>query len=205
MVRPTSESENWKIARDRTACTRPGCPLPTADAWNALLEFPDCVRRDLCDTCFAERCQELGEDAEPIYWRVRRRVHGVQRTGPVLDLEGLRGLFDRLGAVAAGEAGGREVVDGTSDSEDLDADADAQRRQQFAELRYFVALLLVRKRSLKIVDPRNEDEELADLIVVDPKDSEMDPVALYAPPLDTDRLSGLKDELLAALDEMGEG
>lgn len=165
--------EAWKIHRDRSACKRPGCPLPTASEYFAVLELPACQRRDLCATCF-QQLEQQGQ-AQPIYWKARRKEG--ERRGPTLDLVSLRVLFDRLGEVEGDQA---------------------------QSLRYFVALLLLRKRVLKMVDAKTAEQERADLVVVDPKVEGMQPVALFAPELDTERMAGLKDELLAALDETQE-
>ena len=66
-------------------------------------------------------------------------------------------------------------------------------------LRYLVALLLLRKRVLKMADPRNPAEERSDLLVIDPKVEGMEPVALTAPSLGPDALATLKVELAAAV------
>ncbi len=165
--------EQWKIVKDRAKCTQSGCPLGSTLEYIAVLELPSCVRRDLCERCFADRVRQEGE---PLYWRGRRR-HANK--GPTLDLASLRQLFDRLGE-----------VDG----------ADPEKAATAGGLRYLVALLLLRKRVLKMVDAETEADEAADLVVVDPKVDGMRPVALFAPELDTERLSTLKDELLAAIE-----
>jgi hypothetical protein len=118
---------------------------------------------------------EQESDVPPIYWKARRKV---ARKGPVLDLVSLKLLFDRLG--------------------EREADDTA------AGLRYFVALLLLRKRIVKLVDATTPEEEAADLVVADPKRPEAPPVPLFAPELDDDRLAGLKQELIAAIGEPGE-
>lgn len=162
--------EGWKIHRDRSACEKPGCPLAAASEYYAILELPDCTRRDVCGACFEQLVAT--SDRRPIYWKARRREGG--RRAPTLDLVSLRVLFDALGEVEGEQASG---------------------------LRYFVALLLLRKRLLKIVDPQNASEEAADLVVIDPKVSDAPRVALVAPELDESRLANLKDELLAAIEE----
>lgn len=164
--------DEWKITRDRSGCERPGCPLPTASHWFAVLEFPACVRRELCEACFAEVERRAAEP--PVFWRAVRAKGG--RREPVLDLLSLRALFDRLGAV------------------------DDERARA---LRYFCALLLLRKRVLRMVPPRTAEQERADLVVVDPKLKEMEPVALSAPAVDLADLGAVKDELLAAIEEGG--
>jgi hypothetical protein len=160
--------EDWKINRDRTRCEKPGCPLPSQKTYTAVLELPSCVRRDLCDACFADYDRKCA--FPPVFWRATRRSSGSKE--PVLDLVSLRMLFDRLGQ-----------------TED----------EKARSLRYFVALLLIRKRALRMVHPRNAEEERADLVVVDPKLKEMEPVLLFAPPTVLDGLAGVKDELLAAI------
>ena len=162
-------AEDWKIQRDRRACDRPGCPLPTSKSWFAVLQWPECVRKDLCDACFQDHERRCG-DTPPIFWRALRKSSGSKE--PVLDLNSLRALFDRLGTV----------------------DDDRARA-----LRYFCTLLLLRKRVLKMVPPRTAEQERADLVVVDPKLKEMEPVALFAPAIDLADLSSIKDELLAAI------
>lgn len=165
-------TDEWKIQRDRTVCEKPGCPLPGSRSYFAVLEWPACVRRDLCDACFTDyerRCQGA---EPPIFWRAFRKAVGSKE--PVLDLASLRLLFDRLGTV----------------------DDDRAR-----SLRYFCALLLLRKRVLRMVKPRNAAEERADLVVADPKMKEVEPVALFAPAIDLSDLGAIKDELLAAIGE----
>jgi hypothetical protein len=162
--------EEWKITRDRRACERPGCPLATAPHHYAVLEFPACVRRDLCEACFAEL--ENRAETPLVYWRAPRKQTGSK--DPVLDLQSLRALFDRLGTV------------------------DDERARS---LRYFCALLLLRKRVLRIVPARTPEQERADLVVVDGKRPEMEPVALFAPAVDLADLGAIKEDLLAAIGE----
>lgn len=161
---------DWKITKDRTLCEKPGCPLPSAPSYYVVLEVPSCLRRDLCESCFKEL---PGGDQTPIFWKAERRADGSRVQ--VLDLASLRILFDRLGE-QEGEQDGDRV----------------------AGLRYFVALLLLRKRVLKMADPQDEEQERADLLLIDPKLPEMEPVALFAPG-DLADLEELKQELLAAL------
>ena len=167
-------TDDWKIQRDRRACDRPGCPLPTSKSWFAVLLWPECVRRDLCDACFQDHERKCAVGEAPMFWRALRKASGSKE--PVLDLNSLRVLFDRLGTV----------------------DDDRAR-----SLRYFCALLLVRKRVLRMVAPRNAEQERADLVVVDPKQKEMEPVALFTPAIDLANLGAIKDELLAAIGEGG--
>jgi hypothetical protein len=165
-------NDDWKIHRDRTACDKPGCPLPTSRSYFAVLEWPACVRRDMCDACFHDYERRCEASEPPIFWRALRKASGSKE--PVLDLASLRLLFDRLGAL------------------------DDERARA---LRYFCTLLLLRKRVLKMVAPRNAEQERADLVVVDPKMKEMEPVALFAPAIDLSDLGAVKDELLAAIGE----
>ncbi|MBL9077137.1 MAG: hypothetical protein JNL08_06530 [Planctomycetes bacterium] len=165
-------AEDWKIHRDKHGCTKPGCPLPTCRSYVAVLEWPACVRHELCDACFADHERRCQGAEPPIFWRALRKQAGSRE--PVLDLASLRLLFDRLGTV------------------------DDERARS---LRYFCALLLLRKRVLKMVAPRTAEQERADLVVVDPKQKEMEPVALFAPAIDLSDLSAIKDELLAAMGE----
>lgn len=165
--------EGWKIHRERSKCPEPGCPLPGADEYFAVLELPSCERHDLCATCFHRRAGQDGQSL--IFWKARRREG--ERRAPTIDLASLRVLFDRLGEVEGDEARG---------------------------LRYFVALLLLRKRVLRMVQPANLAEEAADLVVIDPKLQGAPRVSLVAPELQGDRMGRLKDELLAALAEQEE-
>jgi hypothetical protein len=184
--------DEWKIQRDREGCQKPGCPLPTSKSYFAVLEWgvgeakskdgkstgveiPVCIRRELCDACFQDHERKCPEDQPPVFWRAARKSSSSKE--PVLDLVSLRGLFDRLGKV----------------------DDDRARA-----LRYFCALLLLRKRVLKMVKPKTREQEQADLVVRDPKLKEMEPVALFAPAIDATDLSAVKDELLAAIGE-GDG
>ncbi len=180
--------EQWKIQRDRSraeVCSRGGCALAGQTEYVAVLELPECVRRQLCLTCFHELKAESGE--MPFHWKVRRRPDGQRQ--PVLDLVSLRALFDRLGEEPAEEPAEAEA--------DAEPEMDAKARSE--GLRYLVALLLLRKRALKMADPRNEAEERADLLVIDPKVEGMEPVALSAPSLGPEALATLKDELAAAV------
>ena len=186
-------ADEWKIQRDREGCEKPGCPLPTSKSYYAVLEWgvteakskdgkstglevPVCIRREMCDACFSDHERKCAEDQPPIFWRAMRKSSGSKE--PVLDLVSLRALFDRLGTV----------------------DDDRARA-----LRYFCALLLLRKRVLKMVKPKTREQEQADLVVRDPKLKEMEPVALFAPAIESTDMSAVKDELLAAIGETGEG
>lgn len=166
--------DEWKITRDRSGCDRPGCPLPSARQYFAVLEFPACVRRDVCDACFCD-LERRAEGQAIVYWRAVRKKSDSRE--PVLDLVSLRALFDRLAGV------------------------DDERARQ---LRYFCALLLLRKRVLKMVRPRTPEQERADLVVADPKAKEQEPFVLFAPAIDLDDLGKIKEELLAMLGE-GDG
>lgn len=163
--------DEWKIVKDRTACDKPGCPLTAAGDYYAILELPSCLRRDLCEPCFREL--EAGSGAQPLFWRGRRQ----EKKGPMFDLKSLRLLFDRLGE-----------------------EEDPEKVETARGLRYLVALILLRKRFLKMADAQNPEQEGADLLVVDPKVDGMEPVLLFAPDLEGDALGSLKEELLAVID-----
>ena len=168
--------EDWKIQRDRTGCEQPGCPLPGSSHYFAVLEFPECMRREMCDACFTERQGRAEKEQQPlVFWRAARKQNDSKE--PVLDLVSLRALFDRL------------------------ADVEDERARA---LRYFCALLLLRKRVLKMTRPRTKEQERADLVLKDPKIKDMEPVCLFAPPIDLDDLGSIKDDLLAAIGE-GDG
>lgn len=161
--------EQWKIHKAQENCQKPGCSLASDREYFSVLELPACIRRDLCATCFHSLQQEGG--VEPIFWRALRQEKG--RSGPRLDLNSLRFLFDRL------------------------ADEEAETAQG---LRYFVALLLLRKRVLRMVDARTSEQERADLLVIDPKVEGMEPVALLAPTEEAGDLGQIREELLALLE-----
>jgi len=165
-------AEEWKIPRDKKGCIKPGCPLPTSKSYFAVLEWPSCQRNDLCDACFHDYERRCQGGEPPIFWRALRKTTGSKE--PVLDLASLRVLFDRLAGI------------------------DDERARA---LRFFCTLLLVRKRVLRMVPPRTAEQERADLVVVDPKMKEMEPVLLFAPPIDLSNLGAIKDELLAAIGE----
>ena len=192
--------EQWKIHKDRVRCDKSGCPLLAEQEYFAILRLPDCVRLERCQSCFHELQQ--GGDAMPFHWRIRRAVDGKQQA--VLDLNSLRSLFDTLGEVGAEPDSGAEAPPSPpapQGSEDGGQDAgDAEDAGEVAGgLRYLVALLLIRKRRLKMVDALTPEQEAADLVVVDPKVEGMEPVALHAPSLDPERLAGLREELTAAI------
>lgn len=176
--------EPWRIHKDRTGCEKPDCPLARSAEYYVVLDLPDCVRRELCEPCFAERGA-----ANPFYWKARRHAAGKQHA--VLDLASLRQLFDRLGEPPAPVV----AEDGTDDPQ-----ATAEARRTAGDLRYLVALLLLRKRILRMVDATTPAQEAADLVIADPKMPEMEPVCLLAPDLSSERLGSLKEELLAALE-----
>lgn len=178
--------EQWRIHRDRGKCDKPGCPLAAEETYYAVLQLPECLRIERCTACFQELKAEAGE-ALPFHWQVRRKASG--KTEPVLDMDSLRQLFDALGRLPEPA----EAVEEAEESADEPA-------TDPAGLRYLVALLLLRKRRLKMVDARNPEEEAADLVVVDPKQPDMEPVALFAPELDPERLGGLREELMAAIE-----
>ena len=201
--------EQWRIHKDRTRCEKPGCTLAADPEFYAILQLPDCVRIERCLTCF----NELNASAEhaPFHWRVRRKDSGNKQ--PVLDLESLRRLFDRLGEPMASEDGVIDESDATVEEAPVLADeagGDVQDEEESdgtdasaraAGLRYLVALLLLRKRRLNMVDATNEIEERADLVVIDPKVEGMEPVALFAPALDPEGLDNLRIELMVAIGE----
>jgi hypothetical protein len=168
--------EQWKIVRDRAQAAAGCCSRTKPADTFAVLELPACIRRDLCPACLDElqRSQRAAGAKPPVFWRVRRKDGKREAT---LDLVMLRHLFDRLGE----EAGERP-----------------------AALRYFVALLLLRKRVLKMAEARDAEAEAADLVVFDPKAPTQPPVALFAPDLGEQNLEALKDELLAAASAIGE-
>lgn len=169
--------EQWKIVRDRAQSAAGCCARTKSDEAFAVLELPACVRRDLCPMCLEElrQAEDAAGKKPPVFWRVRRQEG---KREPVLDLIMLRHLFDRLGE----EPGERP-----------------------AALRYFVTLLLLRKRVLKVADATTPAEEAADLVVFDPKTPTQPPVALVAPDLSEASLDVLKDELLAAAGAVGDG
>ena len=182
-------SDEWKIQKDREGCQKPGCPLPTSRSYFAVLEWApvgskgkasdpeamSCIRRELCDACFQDHESKCAPEQPPIFWRAMRKVAGTKEL--VLDLQSLRMLFDRLATVS-----------------------DERARA----LRYFCALLLLRKRVLKMVKPKTREQEQADLVVRDPKLKESEPIALFAPAIDINELGAIKDELLAMLGEAGD-
>ena len=182
-------ADEWKIVRDREGCQKPGCPLAASKSYLAVLEWApvtqkvkgvetevmSCIRRELCDACFQDHERKADPEKPPIYWRAQRKVSTSKEV--VLDLQSLRMLFDRLGTV-----------------EDERARA----------LRYFCALLLLRKRVLKMAKPKTREQEPADLVLRDPKIKDMEPVCLVAPAINMDDLGAIKDELLAMLGDGSE-
>ena len=183
-------ADEWKIQRDREGCPKPGCALPSNSTYYAVLEWgvrevksksgkptgvevPACIRRDFCEVCFEVYRRQCPDDQPPIFWRAVHKSSGSKE--PVLDLVSLRALFDQLGTV------------------------DDERARA---LRYFCALLLLRKRVLKMAKPKSREQEQADLVVRDPKLKEMEPVALFAPAIEATDMSAVKDELLAAIGEI---
>ncbi len=169
-------NEGWRVGKGKDRCAGRGCALPPGAPYFALLNFLKTEEHGLQivreDLCeICFRSLERRSEDPPIFWRGRRKTG--KGNEPVLDLASLRVLFDRLGEVDEEKA---------------------------RSLRYFAALLLLRKRVLRMVDPRNEEEERADLVVIDPKAANPEPVALFAPDLDLDDMGALKDDLLAALE-----
>jgi hypothetical protein len=161
--------ETWKIRLEKTKCTRAGCPLPAAREYYALLALPECARRDVCAECFEEETRRKGERAL-VYWKARRQPG--ERKEPTLDVESLRALFWRLGEAEGERAAG---------------------------LRYLVALLLLRRRALRIARDAASQALDADLVVVDAARAGSGAVALRAPELGDGVLEELRGELLGAL------
>lgn len=186
-------ADEWKIHRDREGCQKPGCPLPTSKSYLAVLEWAlvtvkgtgknkgtesevmSCIRRELCDACFQDHERKCDADKPPIFWRAQRVVNTSKE--PVLDLQSLRMLFDRLATVSDDRA---------------------------RALRYFCALLLLRKRVLKMAKAKTREQQQADLVLRDPKIKDMEPICLVAPAIDMDDLGAIKDELLAMIGEGSE-
>jgi hypothetical protein len=162
--------QGWKIRSGRGRCETPGCASPPVPEYYAVLQPPEYTRQDLCPACFARA--ERDSATPLIFWRARRSE--AKQGAPVLDLESLRVLFERLG----------------------ERDDDQARG-----LRFLVALLLLRKRQLKLADARTPAQEGADLVLLDPRQPDAEPIALIAPPLDEERLAALKVELLSAIAE----
>lgn len=196
--------EQWKIHKDRVKCDKPGCSLAAEMEYFAILQLPDCIRLERCQNCFGE-IQRSGQSM-PFHWKIRRTVDGKQQ--PILDLESLRTLFDTLGQTDPEASSGDESEDNAAASapevseqaEGGDGSAAPLDATEVASgLRYLVALLLIRKRRLKMVDALTPGQEAADLVVIDPKVEGMEPVALFAPSLDPERLAGLREELTAAI------
>ena len=191
--------EDWKIHKDRSSCHKPECPLAHEREYYALLQLPECLRLERCESCFDEL--RHGGQEMPFHWKVRRTNDGKKQ--PSLDLESLRALFDRLGEITTGQertSGDALAVAEVSATAGGEAEsADCGKVDTASGLRYLVALLLLRKRRLKMVDPQNAEQEAADLVVVDPKIEAMEPVALFAPDLGPDRLGNLREELMAAI------
>lgn len=197
--------EAWKIQRNRLRCEKPGCPLAAEKEYYAILQLPECIRVERCGDCFDELKHEA--DEMPFHWKVRRNLDGSKH--PMLDLESLRALFDRLGETPDPSEKPEQppdpdrVKEPAVEGAEADSEPDDDRRTA-ASLRYLVALLLLRKRRLKMVDPQTPEQEAADLLVVDPRVVEMQPIALHAPELDPDRLGNLREELMAAIGEKTE-
>ena len=96
-------AEEWKIQRDRKGCEKPGCPLPTSKSYFAVLEWPACMRRDLCDACFTDYERKCEGSEPPIFWRAMRKSTGNKE--PVLDL-----VYHPVGGERAADGKGVVVV-----------------------------------------------------------------------------------------------
>ena len=124
---------DWKIHRKDESCTRCERTFEEGEALFSVLRISGegLSRDDLCRTCFPAG-EDEGTGEDLIWWRTRRRPQA--RRGLAVDFEAVEGLFLALG--------GRE-------------------EEQLRELRYLLALLLMRKRRLKLIRvKRRADGEL---------------------------------------------
>jgi hypothetical protein len=182
-----AEKDGWSgIERGEDRCGACGRDLGAGDAcWSALYAEGDSFRRrDYCAACFGA----LPERPASFWKRAPRRGAGKRdetaaRAARRRDLDALLDLFERLAEPEPVPAGGP----GAPRS---DGDGDAHR----AKLRYLLALALVRKRRLELVELAREGG--ADCLIVRASgDAEL--VTIQAPKLSEDDLARLSRELEA--------
>lgn len=124
---------DWKIERRRGECAATGRSFADGEVMYSILRVLDgeLVRQDVARDAFD--ADEVGDDA--IFWRTRYQE--VEKPAQ-LDLESVTALFLALGN-----------------------EGDEPRADAFRELRYLLALILMRKRRLKVVKTaRREGREL---------------------------------------------
>ena len=156
----------WRIAETSKSCERCGARfLPEQDFFSRLELARAEGMTALARTDYCAACwAKLASQLEaPIFWKTRRR--GVDDAKNLVDLASLHGLFLNL----------------VEDS-----------RPEVEALRYVVALLLLRKKLLKVV--RGAGGARGDLVFKDPRDPEKR-MRLPSPDLSEESLQNLKDQL----------
>ena len=158
---------DWKIARQGGTCGACERSFDEDEPHLSLLFLAgdEPARQDMCQTCFAERTDAGGDEADLWWWRTHYRSES--KRGLALNLEAIEGLFIALEERAA-----------------------KAETSTLSELRYILCLILMRKRRLKIERiVRGKDGEA--MLVRRPRRKESLRVAVHDfTPERTDQLRG---------------
>jgi len=159
---PMSE---WRIHRREGRCSDCGSDFPEDEAFFSLLfiEGESLRREDRCPRCFAGPPPGSAGDSGLVFWRTRHRSD--RRSRLAVDFEAIEELFLALE--------GRSEV-------------------RLQELRYLLALLLLRKKRLKLVGVRRHGGGET-MCLRRPRRAEEYEVVVFE--LDSERAQGLKVEL----------
>src|SRR5262249_22247307 len=154
---------DWRIHRREDRCTACNAPFEEgAPLFSSLFLEPERLRRE--DRCAGcFRAPDPAAGAEPLFWRTIHRAD--RRARFAVDFEAIEELFLRL---------------------------EGRREERLAELRYLLALLLLRKKRLKLVGVRRHDSGET-LCLRRPRRAEEFEVQVFE--LDSERALALKAEL----------
>lgn len=132
---------DWKIERRHGVCAVSGVEFKDGDPIFSMLAVEDgaVARRDVARDAWSQ--VDVEDDA--IFWRTRFQE---KKAGRLLDLESIEALFLAL-----------------------EPKQEAPRHEAFEELRYLLALILVRKRKLKIASTRRSEEDGEALVLKRPR------------------------------------
>jgi len=162
----------WSIRKQAEACAACSEAFPEGQSLYSLLRASEegLERQDLCGACFGARAEE--EAAQDLFfWRTRRQPE--LRRGLAVDFDAVEGLFLAL---------------------------EGRAERKLAELRYLLALLLMRKKRLKLVRIlRRADAE--GMVMRRPRRDEALEVLVFD--LDAERMAELREDLARIFEGAG--
>ena len=170
----------YKIRKSSYRCSQCEREMDVGESYCSvlLLEEQEPVRTDYCESCFSEREVDADDD-DQAYWRTRR-AEGTEKRRAI-DFVTLRELFFRMAE---------------------------HQGEEYRQICYLVALVLIRKRLLKLSEFVTVDG--VDYLVVTTR-LRKEPLRLEAPELHPAQFAELREKLTQLLDidfaegDLGEG